>query len=421
MNQSKGSVKSINISKKYLGLWSKNSMKSSPHFSSSRRSKVQHTIDSSKRIHGRVLSMIKNQESMVEENRKPQHRPSASVVHESFTSMKREPKLTIPKTCSNKENDGRSDNIGIVLNVEENNNKGVIFTANDSYINNLTINPVAYTNKPVEGSKDLSSTKSEKRFKRENLKKCDSEWFKIASRLEIRLKKSVRKSDRSSAQERFNVYRSFFSEIINVDSYFGGMLKKIQAAYESMLSELKDSLAKQNDYYESKLHQVINEESNKRKLLEQQNLSILKELKRQAMYIENLKGHVKELKMQRTTELKDYLEENNSLQEHEASKNGTRKKTEEHRREYPANELITLKKSKVPKPKEAVRTEITPSKKKMEIPKLDLSKLHKANHKKPNQKETADEPILDYNDEFMAMEDEFSKSWKEALENEKRY
>jgi hypothetical protein len=352
---------------------------------------------------------------MLKENRRVQHKATASVVHDSFNSIRHEPKLVISKTCSNKgfvkskENDSRAGNIGIVLNVED--DKRLIFTANDSYINNLTINPVAYTNKPVEASKGLASTKSEKQFKREKLKKCDSEWVEIASRLEIRLKKSVRESNRSSAQERFNVYRSFFNEIINADLHFGGMLKKIQGGYESMLSELNDSLAKQTDHYESKLHQIIEEESRKRRILEQQNLSILKELKRQAMYIENLKGHLKELKMQKTTELKDYFEDN------EVNKESTRIKIEGHKREHSVTELITLKKPKVPK----LKTEVTPSKRKVVIPKLDLSKIQKAERKESSQKKATDEPILDYNDEFMAMEDEFSKSWKEALANERRY
>lgn len=426
MDQSKGTVKSINISKRYLGLWSKNSMKTSPHPSTSKQSKLDNK--SIPRFHERGLSMIKSQESVLADNRKPQHKATASVVHESFTSIKRHPR-TFKGHLQNKENDSKADNVGIVLNVEDGTNKGVIFTANDSYINNLTINPVAYTSKPVEASKGLS-TKSEDRLKRKPLKKCDSEYLEIASRLEVRLKKSVRDLDRTSSQDKFNIYRSFFNEIIQSDFYFGGMLKKIQGAYESVITELNDSLAKQSDYYETKLHQVVEEEAKKRQHSEQQNISILKELKRQALYIERLKGNIKELKMERVT---DCIGESNSRlsKEHEEIRYSTLKKsnkTEGHRRDYSQVELKTLKKTKSTKFKECSsakqKTEATPSKKKVTIPKLDLTKLRNTEehtNKQTSLKETADEVIQDYNDEFMAMEDIFSQSWKDALAKEKRY
>eukprot|EP00829_Urostomides_striatus_P014842 TRINITY_DN4516_c0_g1_i1.p1 TRINITY_DN4516_c0_g1~~TRINITY_DN4516_c0_g1_i1.p1 ORF type:complete len:351 (-),score=86.60 TRINITY_DN4516_c0_g1_i1:12-1064(-) len=122
--------------------------------------------------------------------------------------------------------------------------KELVVTTNNSYIENLTINPIAYkqrdTTPKVKGSQETHGNNVEQR---------EAEYREKASRLELELKKTVRESERSSSggKNKISIYRLFFNEIIAADPYFGGLLREIQKAYETQINDLSEILNKQND------------------------------------------------------------------------------------------------------------------------------------------------------------------------------
>jgi len=158
---------------------------------------------------------------------------------------------------------------------------------------------------------------------------------------------------------KLNMCSSCFDEIIKVDPYFGKVLKEIKNEYEFTITELSNKEVPMSNFKESAI--------------------LLKELKRQALYIEKLKEKIKEL----------------------------------------SKKKVLVKSS-------STRQEV---RRKIVIPKLDLSKIHSYNedisskelHTKDVTSGKNEISLMDYQDEFMAMEDAFSQSWKDALANERRY
>ena len=154
-------------------------------------------------------------------------------------------------------------------------------------------------------------------------------------------------------------------------------------AYEKKIAEL---ITLNNDK-NNKFKTIIEEEQKKLAKSEQQRIDILKELKRQAVYIESLKGVIKELKENRNSE--------------------------SNKENIPVNlpqKINCLEKVQMKIPL---------------VPKLDLSRIH-TRTENTGLSEEADtnevvDNVVDYHDEFMAMESIFSKSWRDALAKEKRY
>ncbi len=373
------------------------------------------------------------------------------------------------------------DKIAVTLSLADNakmgSGRGLVVTTNGSYINNLNINPVAFTQQVASLGKESNSA-----AKKPTTEKRDSECVEKASRLELELKKTMRESERatSGGPNKFGIYRTFFDEIIKADPYFGGLLREIQKAYEAKIGELNSLLAKQGDSYDAKqveLRKELEREHRLREETEKQRLLVLKEMKKQALFIESQKTVIKELKSQPEAK-KDSATGSDSassgkdrayrtLQAHKAGPRrdvppivGLRQKccvgnsssstrhAEGHNRERPTNVSMMVESKHVM------------------VPKLDLSRIHKeesnsgappepaapaeevkapttggsnheseepSGHNEANYGKTLNEILglennaggegtpLDYNDEFMSKADEFSQSWKDALAREKRY
>ena len=361
---------------------------------------------------------------------------------------------------SEKENNNskQADKIAVMVNVADSaKGKGFVVTASGSYINNININPVAYSTQPIEIPKESPAVQADTSQKGKKAEQRDSECVEIASKLEHELKKTVRESERSSSggQNKFGIYRMFFDEITKADPYFGGLLREIQKAYESKFGDLNALVAKQGDSSDSRVNELKKELERERKNHEEsekQRMLVLKELKRQALYIENLKATIKELRSKRdATECSS--KHLNSSGSSDRSKDLVNKTVQ-----YPSKTLPKKDVPKMPVKNQSSSTRHDEKKHPVVVPKLDLSKLHsraedvnsdKASvnaeakksssqlHNKDSEKGTVKEAFeevmnetfgendviaqLDYHDEFMAMADEFSQSWKDALANEKRY
>eukprot|EP00826_Nyctotherus_ovalis_P037997 TRINITY_DN3519_c0_g1_i7.p1 TRINITY_DN3519_c0_g1~~TRINITY_DN3519_c0_g1_i7.p1 ORF type:complete len:190 (+),score=66.05 TRINITY_DN3519_c0_g1_i7:80-649(+) len=167
-------------------------------------------------------------------------------------------------------------------------------------------------------------------------------------------------------------YRSFFKEIIKADPYFGGLLSKIQEAYENRIAELKHSSAKQLGLSQDKRwSQLLEEERKKRKEAESKRVSAMQQLKRCKQHIAELKETVRTLKL--STALN----------------------------EPPALNSEPIVTTEVISKEENIR-------KKPLVPRIDLRKV-----KEQESKEEVE--ALDYHDEFMEMEDLFSQPMYSAL------
>ncbi len=338
--------------------------------------------------------------------------------------------------------------------------KGVVVTTNGSYINNININPVAYTTQHVAAADSLS--------KRKNTERRDSECVEIASKLELELKKTVRESERvsTSGHNKFAIYRTFFDEIIKADPYFGGMLREIQKTYESKIVELNALLAKQGDSYDAKqaeLRKELEREHRLREDNEKQRLLVLKEMKKQAVCIETQKTVIAELKSQAGTEKKAA-----------SPVEKTKEEPAVRYRTLPAHKLSGSKRDQVPRLKfpgnsstrhaaaeKQANASMMVESRHVVVPRLDLSRIHSklpeedsnsvaqqqpmvaqnaeelkespsggSTEKNPCETEVyveaegiehGEDGPLDYHDEFMSKADEFSQSWKNALAREKRY
>jgi hypothetical protein len=274
------------------------------------------------------------------------------------------------------------DKLNLKINLHKNAPpKGLLVTNNGSFINNLNIAPVVYAKQESGARKELDDEIQSK-----SLEKCDSVCMEVASKLELKLKNTVRESGRSSSgrQNKFNIYRSFFKEIIKADPYFGGLLSKIQDAYENRITELRQLTNRQlRSGQEVKWSKLLEEECKKRKDAELERNKAIKEAEHYKQQIKELKETIQDLKLDNTL--------NNARYDLPLKK------------EPPTNSI----------------------KLKPLIPKLDISKVHvqveEPNLNLPNELQSGEDEPLDYHDEFMAMADAFSQSWKDALAKERRY
>jgi len=258
--------------------------------------------------------------------------------------------------------------------------KGLVVTTNGSFINNLNIAPVVYAKQRSEVRKELGGE-----MQRKSLEKYDPVCIEIASKLELKLKNTVRESDRSSSgrQNKLNIYRSFFKEIIRVDPYFGGLLSKIKDAYENRITELKQLTNRQLLGQNIKWKKLLEEERKKRKEVEIERDTAIQVAKRYRQQIEELKETKQNLQL-----------DDNFYNSHYYPP----VKEEPHTNSVRAKPLI---------------------------PKLDISKVHvqveESNLPLPNELQSGEDEVMDYHDEFMARADAFSQSWKDALAKERRY
>jgi len=373
MSQSREFIKSITTSKSYLKLRSNNSnnfdvksfIKSSPHIVHAKI--LKKPMDKQKTCGNRIIKKISVDQM------------KANILNESLIHGKGRVRShsQVSKLSSSKSKHNEQSKTAKDFKINESLNYGRLrknFT--DDVTTDLTYTCKSQSNKrfvnqTLESSEVLM--KSTENLRKKPLGKCDSEYQELASELERKLRKSIKESSSGDSQDKYVIHRYFFSEIIKSDPYFGGLLKMIKEGYEAKFKNMRE--------IGYKLRDKLEEERSKRKESEQQKLSLLKELKKQTMYIESLKANLRKLKKS-NYDNKENLALNNS-------------------------EPVPCKKIK-----------------KMAIPKLDLSKIH-SQLEEPvlsgGMEISETENILDYHDEFMAMEAEFSKSWKDALAKEKRY
>lgn len=260
-------------------------------------------------------------------------------------------------TCGDdKENVDKSNKIAIKISTDKNAvSKKLLGSTNGTFINNLSTSS-AVCNSQLGSAKKANFAKLNEP-PQPSTERSNSKFMELALRLERKVKKY-------KGSNKLSMYSSCFDEIIKADPYFGTLLREIKNEYEFTITELA---SKENSGANAEELQA------ECKRHEDKNAALVKELKRQALYIEKLKGSMKELK--------------------KAKDLGAKGKT------------------------------------KVSIPKLDLSKICSAKGLSSKEQRTKDVTahvhndvlLMDYQDEFMAMEEAFSQSWKDALANEKRH
>jgi hypothetical protein len=278
------------------------------------------------------------------------------ALRNSLTQTNTSSKLIAHSTSNaNKENINKNNKISIRIHTEKSMDsnlpsKRLVVGGDGTFVNNVSISS-AY-NSQLESKKKLSSTKTEDTPLESAPYRKDSQCVEVVLRLKKKLKKY-------KGNNKLNICSSCFDEVIRVDPYFGEVLKEIKNEYEFTITELTNKETLVTSSKESTI--------------------LLKELKKQALYIEKLKGRIKELSKRK----------------------------------------VLMKSSST---RQEVRSKVV-------IPKLDLSKIHSYNEevssKEPHTKDVTSDnnniSLMDYQDEFMAMEDAFSQSWKDALAKERRH
>eukprot|EP00826_Nyctotherus_ovalis_P019077 TRINITY_DN15821_c0_g6_i2.p1 TRINITY_DN15821_c0_g6~~TRINITY_DN15821_c0_g6_i2.p1 ORF type:complete len:395 (+),score=94.88 TRINITY_DN15821_c0_g6_i2:112-1296(+) len=394
MSQPKDSTQGVSISKAYLrfnpsssnNLDAQSFVKSSPLLCSkpSKRSANKSGSKTRCEVSAANSSITKNNPYQVKANVLNQN-----LIHGKGKRREARSFSQVSKSCLNKSKTkqeskdfkaNESLNYGVV-NGKKNFAEidDITHTIERSSDNNQSVRTAAHGRQTLGKTKESVAMKSTGSLRRKPSSKSDSEYVELASELEYKLRRTITEGCSSEKQDKFAVYRNFFKEIIKSDPYFGGLLKIIQDGYETKLKNMRE--------IDGKLRSKLEEERRKRKESEQQKLLLLKELKQQAIYVENLKANIRELNRS-----------NRENKENIHSNYNTRP--------------VQCKKLK-----------------NVAIPMLDLTKIHSQVEDVESGKSkelglsigsNADN-ILDYHDEFMAMENLFSQSWKDALAKEKRY
>jgi hypothetical protein len=188
----------------------------------------------------------------------------------NMTSIKGPIKLSqklIQTKADNKENKSAD----IIINIDKcSERKGTLLRTNGTFVNNDEVKRSSFIS-----YKELANKS------------------KDVDRLERKLKKRLNEDE-----DKFEVYSSFFNEIIEEDLCYRQLLKQIKGGYEEKHSELKKQLAEQRSKHEFKLSALNNEMESQRQMFGDKEDQMLRELKEKDLRIKELEEVLKAKKEQ---------------------------------------------------------------------------------------------------------------------------
>ena len=336
---------------------------------------------------------------------------------------------------------------------EENNRseKNVILSANHSYIANLNISSNPQQNEyHSKQDSSLKTTSTSHILSDSSKRKEDSNA--LVAKIESEFGNTIKMLKNSD--EITNYTRNTIDELCKLEPSMAGMLSEIKNSYE-MCIQLKDNDLKadmESIQREKKRVESLHKES------EEHNANLLKEIKSNQKYIENQKAIIKELKaeMESKNDLQKYKE--HYLQAKEDNKKMgkiiLKLQAENNELKDKTKSLMSLMKGvSIPAvQKEGIKKLENRETKEVKVPALDLSKImkntehyrpiikkSKCPHHSSSSSSSESEEVIEHqskplvpkldlsmivkkdvgnHQEFIILQKEFSKSWKEQLVHE---